>query len=88
MLTQINVPYKDFIEDKILAKQIKNMEKRTEDDRMEVLFTELDNKELYMWMIQNDISVENMRRYYEKYILPLGLRNYKLEEILNMCDFV
>ncbi len=47
---------------------------------MEVLFTELSTKELYLWMIENDINIETMRAYYEKYILPTGVRNREFEE--------
>jgi hypothetical protein len=79
-LPQINVPYKNYVDEKELARQVKSLENRTEDDRMEVLFTELSTKELYLWMIENDINIETMRAYYEKYILPTGVRNREFEE--------
>ncbi len=79
-LPQINVPYKNYVDEKELAIQVKSLENRTEDDRMEVLFTELSIKELYLWMIDNDISIQAMRTYYETFILPKGIRNREFEE--------
>ena len=82
-LSQINVPFKDNIDSKILAEAIKEM-KEIHMERMEILFTEVGTKELFKWMIENNISIDNMKEYYEKYIKPRCLRNRLLEDFFEI----
>ncbi|RUM49877.1 MAG: hypothetical protein DSY47_02805 [Hydrogenothermus sp.] len=82
-LITINNAYKNEIDDKVFAKAIKEM-KDFKDERMEVLFTEIPTKELFKWMIENDISIEQIKEYYEKYIKPRGLRNLQLEDFFEV----
>ncbi|WP_028951053.1 hypothetical protein [Sulfurihydrogenibium subterraneum] len=82
-LITINNAYKTEIDDKVFAKAIKEM-KDIQDERIEVLFTEIPTKELFEWMIANDISIENLKEYYEKYIKPRGLKNLHLEDFFEV----
>jgi len=68
-LSTINTAYRNEIDENALAKAIKEM-KEVKDERIEVLFTEVPVKELFKWMIENDISIEQIKKYYEKYIKP------------------
>ncbi|ACN98934.1 hypothetical protein [Sulfurihydrogenibium azorense] len=82
-LSTINNAYKTEIDDKIFAKAIKEMTD-IQDERIEILFTEIPTKELFKWMIANDISIENLKEYYEKYIKPRGLKNQQLEDFFEI----
>ena len=55
-----------------------------DDERIEIIFTEIPVKELFEWMLENDISINQMREYYEKFIKSKGLRNKELEDFFEI----
>ena len=83
-LSQINTSFKKEIDDKVYAEAIKQMKDIQGDERIEILFTEVPVKELFKWMIKNDITIHQIKEYYEKYIKPRGLRNRELEEFFEI----
>ena len=83
-LSQINIPFKDEVDDKIYATAIKQMKDLKNDERIDIIFTEIPVKELFEWMLENDISINQMREYYEKFIKSKGLRNKELEDFFEI----
>ena len=83
-LSQINIPFKDEVDDKIYATVIKQMKDLKDDERIDIIFTEIPVKELFEWMLENDISINQMREYYEKFIKSKGLRNKELEDFFEI----
>ncbi|HEV08896.1 MAG: hypothetical protein ACP5G3_05275 [Sulfurihydrogenibium sp.] len=76
--TMINLSYKEEISEDTLADFIKNL-KNFDDERMEVLFTEVPITDLIQWCLQKNIDFETLKEYYEKFIKTKGLRNPYLE---------